>query len=308
MPTDLATELEEELLEAETTAGLGDFILAREQIETQLRRNFRADDEPGYLDRRKRLRLAFRSVPKRFARRLLAILQEDTSHPLTKLFRYKLHPATQDEMISILKKKLGARTGAPEFEWPETRMTESDERRARDLARHLQTTPVGRWLAKRGGRISVDIQIKKESPLRCWAVRKFGPGSPILQDFQRQHIRNIGTQILSTLAGELRGKRVSRLDIALSFEGHLDKQTDPAPSDLRELDADHSRAWVVKEELMNDLWPRISKMLHVGATFSVPLEITGAGSTRPATPSRPDLNRRVVICAKWKITGTEEVS
>jgi hypothetical protein len=81
-------------------------VAAQQEIKQQLQRNFRADDEAGYLDRRRRLRLAFRSVPKSFASSLLERLLFNTGNPVTKLFRYKLHPATQSEMINILKGKL----------------------------------------------------------------------------------------------------------------------------------------------------------------------------------------------------------
>jgi len=43
----------------------------------------------------RRLRLAFQSVPKSHAQKLLGRLLLDTSDSLTKLFRYKRHPATQ---------------------------------------------------------------------------------------------------------------------------------------------------------------------------------------------------------------------
>lgn len=81
------------------------FLLAQGEIKKQLERNFRAEDEPGYLDRRARLRAAFHSVPKSFAGSLLDRFF-NKNDPLTKLFFYKLHPATQAEMISILQKKL----------------------------------------------------------------------------------------------------------------------------------------------------------------------------------------------------------
>ncbi len=81
------------------------YFLSEAEIKKQLERNFRADDEPGYLDRRRRLRLAFQSVPKSFAQNLFGRLL-DRNDPLAKLFRYKIHTATQGEMISILQKKL----------------------------------------------------------------------------------------------------------------------------------------------------------------------------------------------------------
>jgi hypothetical protein len=109
---ELEQELEEEypfaleLDSPDPALDVVEFLLAQTEINKQLQRNFRADDEPGYLDRRRRLRLAFQSVPKSHVQKLLGRLLLDTSDPLTKLFRYKLHPATQGEMISRLTKKL----------------------------------------------------------------------------------------------------------------------------------------------------------------------------------------------------------
>jgi hypothetical protein len=82
------------------------FLITQNKIKQQLQRNFRADDEPGYLDRRRRLREAFQSVPKSFAQGLLEKLLFDNNDPLTKLFNYKLHHATRNEMITILQNKL----------------------------------------------------------------------------------------------------------------------------------------------------------------------------------------------------------
>ena len=82
-----------------------EFLKAGAEIRRQLKRNFRADDEAGYLDRRQRLRLAFRSVPDSFAEFLFEQLT-DKKDPLTKMFRYKLHDATVNEMLGILFEKV----------------------------------------------------------------------------------------------------------------------------------------------------------------------------------------------------------
>ncbi len=86
-------------------ADIASFLILKNEIKKQLDRNFRADDEPGYLDRRRRLRIAFQAVPKAFASDLLGHLLFKND-PLAKLFHYKLHDATQQEMIGILQRKL----------------------------------------------------------------------------------------------------------------------------------------------------------------------------------------------------------
>ncbi len=81
------------------------FLASQEEIRRQLERNFREDDEPGILDRRRRLRQAFQSVPSSFAQDLFGRLM-DGNDPLARLFRYKIATATRNEMLSILRKKL----------------------------------------------------------------------------------------------------------------------------------------------------------------------------------------------------------
>lgn len=82
------------------------FIRTGAEIKRQLERNFRADDVAGFLDRRRKLRQAFESVPRSFAQHLLAQLM-DKNDSLAKLFKYKLATPTRDEMISILLGKSG---------------------------------------------------------------------------------------------------------------------------------------------------------------------------------------------------------
>lgn len=85
------------------------YLRAGGEIRKQLERNFRADDVTGYLDRRAKLRRAFESVPKSFAKHLLDQLL-DKNDPLTKLFNYKISRHTRQEMISILLNKMGTAT------------------------------------------------------------------------------------------------------------------------------------------------------------------------------------------------------
>jgi hypothetical protein len=71
-----------------------------------LERNFRADDVAGFLDRRRKLRQAFESVPQLFAKHLLDQLA-DKGDPLARLFKFKIATPTRNEKISILLRKSG---------------------------------------------------------------------------------------------------------------------------------------------------------------------------------------------------------
>lgn len=82
------------------------FLIAENRIRTQLQRNFQAGDERGFLDRRQRLREAFDSIPKSFARGIFERLKFNSNDPLTRLFRYKIATATRNEMLGILQRKL----------------------------------------------------------------------------------------------------------------------------------------------------------------------------------------------------------
>lgn len=84
------------------------YMHAGSEIKRQLRRNFRADDERGYLDRRQKLRDAFNAVPNSFAPFLYEQLT-DPSDELAQLFRYKLATATRSEMLRILLDKMSVR-------------------------------------------------------------------------------------------------------------------------------------------------------------------------------------------------------
>jgi hypothetical protein len=84
---------------------LAKYIGIQEVIRQQLERNFRADDEPRILDRRRRLREAFQSVPNSYAQELFGRLIS-ANDPLARLFRYKIATATRNEMLSILRSKL----------------------------------------------------------------------------------------------------------------------------------------------------------------------------------------------------------
>jgi hypothetical protein len=64
------------------------------------------DDVAGFLDRRRKLRQAFESVPQSFAKHLLDQLA-DKGDPLARLFKFKTATPTRNEMISILLRKSG---------------------------------------------------------------------------------------------------------------------------------------------------------------------------------------------------------
>lgn len=92
---------------AEPSASIADAKTALEilaKIRAQLNRNMRADDEPGILDRRRRLRVLFNSVPKLFAPSLSSRLT-DNNDELGKLFHYRLATPTRNEMLNILLNK-----------------------------------------------------------------------------------------------------------------------------------------------------------------------------------------------------------
>jgi hypothetical protein len=86
---------------------LSRFVDAGAEIKKQLERNFRADDVAGFLDRRRKLRQAFESVPQSFAKHLLDQLG-DRGDPLARLFKFKLATPTRNEMITILLRTSGA--------------------------------------------------------------------------------------------------------------------------------------------------------------------------------------------------------
>jgi len=83
---------------------VANYLLTQAEIKRQLERNFRAGDVAGFLDRRRKLRQAFESVPRSFAQHLLGRLV-NKHHPLAKLFNYKIATSTRNELIAILLKK-----------------------------------------------------------------------------------------------------------------------------------------------------------------------------------------------------------
>ena len=87
---------------------LTSYLLTESEIKRQLERNFRADDVAGFLDRRRKLKQAFESVPRSLAERLLGRLM-NKNDSLAKLFNYKIATPTRNERLSILV----ARSGEP---------------------------------------------------------------------------------------------------------------------------------------------------------------------------------------------------
>jgi outer membrane protein OmpA-like peptidoglycan-associated protein len=133
-----------------------------------------------------------------------------------------------------------------------------------------------------------------------WAVWGFKPSSSELLDFQKQHIKDIATRIVSLLQGDLKRKGSDRVRLRIVYEGHVDKKTDPAQ--YGELDAE--RASEVASELREQILKKWDKRLSL--LLSIP-ELSGAGSTRPfGSGSDPQKNRRVVICLRWEIESPQK--
>jgi len=135
---------------------------------------------------------------------------------------------------------------------------------------------------------------------QIWAVPGFKPRSSELLDFQKRHINDIATRIVSLLQGNLKGKGSDRVRLRVVYEGHVDKKTDTEP--YGELDAE--RAAEVAKELREQILKKWDKRFSL--LLSIP-ELSGAGSTRPfGSGSDPQKNRRVVICLRWEIESPKK--
>src|SRR4029077_10847150 len=135
---------------------------------------------------------------------------------------------------------------------------------------------------------------------QIWAVPGFKPRSSELLDFQKRHINDIATRIVSLLQGDLKGKGSDRVRLRVVYEGHVDKKTDTEP--YGELDAE--RAAEVAKELREQILKKWDKRFSL--LLSIP-ELSGAGSTRPfGSGSDPQKNRRVVICLRWEIESPKK--
>jgi hypothetical protein len=128
-----------------------------------------------------------------------------------------------------------------------------------------------------------------------WAVPEFAPGSSKLQKFQQQHIKDIVTRVVTTVARDVKGKKDVGIDFEILFEGHVDKNTDP--QQYGELDSDRARN--VSYEFIPRLEQSMNRTLPLMGWFGG-YKYSRAGSTRPFS-SNSSRNRRVVICVKWKV-------
>jgi hypothetical protein len=128
-----------------------------------------------------------------------------------------------------------------------------------------------------------------------WAVPEFAPGSSKLQTFQQQHIKDIVTRVVTTVARDVKGKKDVGIDFEILFEGHVDKNTDP--QQYGELDSDRARN--VSYEFIPRLEQTMNRTLPLMGWFGG-YKYSRAGSTRPFS-SNSSRNRRVVICVKWKV-------
>jgi len=125
-----------------------------------------------------------------------------------------------------------------------------------------------------------------------WAVWGFNPNSAKLLDFQKKHINDIWTRLVSLFKRDLQGKRAGvRVDFLL--EGHVDKKTDSAQ--YRELDLQRAKA--VEDELDKRM-PAMLDRLVVPIHWS--FRHSQAGLTRPVSPDSKK-NRRAVVCVRWKL-------
>jgi hypothetical protein len=125
-----------------------------------------------------------------------------------------------------------------------------------------------------------------------WAVWGFNKNSAKLLDFQKKHIKDIATHLVSLLKRDLKGKQEG-VHLHLFFEGHVDKKTDPAQ--YGQLDME--RASAVAEEFDK----RISELnTRPIIPLTASYRYSRAGSTRPlGSDSRK--NRRAVVCLRWEI-------
>jgi hypothetical protein len=125
-----------------------------------------------------------------------------------------------------------------------------------------------------------------------WAVWGFNPNSEKLLDFQKNHIKDIWTRLVSLFKRDLQGKRAGvRVDFLL--EGHVDKKTDSAQYGKLDLE----RAKAVAHELDKHM-PAMNDRLVVPIHWT--FRYSQAGSTRPVGPDSQK-NRRVVVCIRWRL-------
>ena len=148
---------------------------------------------------------------------------------------------------------------------------------------------------------------ERDKPKPCyetWTVPEFDPGSSQLRPFQKKHINDFMTKIARSLLPELKGPQKKNIDFEFRFEGHVDKDTDPKTNAT--LDEDRARAVVAEIDksstniVYNIFFNRLpaQNLPQMSVKF---WPVTGAGSTRPYSDKKKQLNRRVVICVFWTI-------
>lgn len=150
-----------------------------------------------------------------------------------------------------------------------------------------QPTPIG-YL----GRFHEPTAKREQS----WGVWGFEPGRARLLQFQKKHINDIVTSLFKLLRDDLAGKgKAAGIRLYLWFEGHVDKNTDPAQYGS----LDRGRANAVELEFLN----RMDKLNPGVYPIKSSSKVTLAGSTRPypGSDQDPKLNRRVKIGVRWEI-------
>jgi len=136
----------------------------------------------------------------------------------------------------------------------------------------------------------------KPEPKPCWeiwTVWGFNPNSSKLLDFQKKHIKDIATHIVSKLGDEVKGK-VGTVHLSLFYEGHVDKNTDPKQYGKLDVERANEVSFVLQNQILDEWGKRFPRGLATGNKLS------GVGSTRPFN-SDPKKNRRVVVCARWEL-------
>jgi hypothetical protein len=142
----------------------------------------------------------------------------------------------------------------------------------------------------------------KPKPCKDKWVPDFARGSSKLQPFQKKHINDLMTDMAKSLLPKLKGSDRKDIDFEFSFEGHVDKDTDP--KNYGTLDED--RALAVREEIrksstvydifFNQLAAK--NLPRMSAKF---WPVTRVGSTSPFSATNKNLNRVVRVCVSWTI-------
>ena len=152
--------------------------------------------------------------------------------------------------------------------------------------------------------------------LAKYNVLYFLPGSARLTPSRKKRIRRIARAIISRYISKAREsgmKRGQYQDIDLSFEGHVDADTDPKKNKNLDLERAREVADFLGQQIEKEFSRKYQKGLLKGIPQAYRLTYTysQAGSRKPrdSSPTRKARrrNRRVVICIRqWKIKDRED--